>query len=473
MLDPACGCGALLLAALDHLADGGLSPLRAARLLRGHDRDFGSVIVTRVALLLSATQLGASAAGIQRLASELPLQVTQRDVLHQLPDCAADCIVANPPYVRAARRGAESDRIRRDFATARGAFDLQVPFIELAVRTVTEGGTIGLLTSSKFLVADYGRRLRRYLHERATLRELIDLTDCRGAEAGALVNQVITIATRKPPRPGHQVAIFCPESLDDIGPRNQKAQRDLLRSRWPTLRASDDEQSLLARMLDDTVPLRELALVRGGVRGFDYNECCAHMSEATGSRDELPVVTPGNVRAFRAPTSALLRLRGTLWECPVLTDRPPAVSDELWRLFHQPKLIIKGIGPRPTAALWDHPTALMVAVWGAWGEPRVLGAALALLNSLPAAWLHYQQLYAARIPKGSLRIPLSWIQEFPVPRSGLDCLAGVAARRAAASDPAEINAAQHAVDEAAIRAYGLTEADARLMAKAPLREIQV
>ena len=461
VLDPACGCGALLLASLEHLViRGGLTPQDAAQCLRGHDKDLGAVLVTRAALLLLLARLGASERDLPDLAAVLAHSITERDVLRDPPTPGADCVIANPPYVRAARRGDRHRQLRDSFVTARGAFDLQIPFMELALRTVRDGGAAGLLVSNKFLVADYGRALRRYIDENATVRELIDLTDCDGADPGALVNQIIVVAERTAPPDDHAVLVSHPQDVTAPPKPQLRPQHALLGERWPVLRATDAEQRLLGKMLDDTTTLGDVALVRGGVRGFDYTACCEQIREATDESSEVPVLTPGNVRAYAKEPGGAVRLRGTSWTAPVLATRPQAVSEALWDLFHAPKLVIKGVASRPAAAFAGGPTALMVAVWGAWGEETLLWTLLGLLNSHAAAWLHHQQLSTARIPKGSHRVPLSWVRRFPVPRSGLDELAErVSCHVRSGAD------GQASIDASVSRAYGLTEADTQLMAK--------
>lgn len=466
ILDPACGCGSLLLAVLEQLSDHhGLPPSRACEALRGHDRDQGAVALTRLTLLMELRRRGLHDSELRAAAAHLVSSITPRDVLRRRPG-AADCIVLNPPYVRAARGdAAERRRIRSSFSTAVGAFDLQVPFVQLALDATREGGVVGLLVSNKLLVADYGRALRRYMHERATLHSLLDLDERPESQPDAQVNQAILVATLRPARPQHRVRVSRVPALRPT----RRLQCDVLTTRWPALHADARETKIVERMISaDHPPLASLAKVRGGLRGFDYHACCAELFETGG----MPVISPGNLRAYRAPTGQSLRLGGRQWSAPGLRARPAGISETLWRLFRRPKLVVKGIGPRPTAALVGQPAALLVAVWGVWAEQETLWALLALLNSLPVAWLHYQQLHSARIPEGSLRIPLSWLKQLPVPEPALRELAGLGRLRASAGEPSEQAELQQRIDLAVATGYGLGEAEMRLMAKAPLRGVQ-
>jgi len=340
-----------------------------------------------------------------------------------------------------------------------------VPFVQLALDVAREGGTVGLLVSNKLLVADYSRAVRQYMHERATLHSLLDLGERPGSQPDAQVNQAILVATLRPARPEHRVRVSQVSALRPT----LRPQRDVLTTRWPALHAGARGTNIVERMTSASHPrLASLAEVRGGLRGFDYHACCAELTEAAG----MPVISPGNLRAYRAPTGDPLRLGGRRWSAPSLRARPAGISETLWRLFRRPKLVVKGIGPRPTAALVAQPAALLVAVWGIWAEQETLWALLALLNSRPAAWLHYQQLRSARIPEGSLRIPLSWLKELPVPEPALPGLAGLGRLRALADEPSEQAEAQRRIDLAVAAGYGLGKAELRLMEKVPLRDVQ-
>lgn len=478
ILDPACGCGGLLVEALAFLCRRrGADVLTAVSRLRGLDRDLASVVLARLALLAAAHGFGVRGRDLAGVARCLVRQVLPRDAVRGDLPAGAHCVLMNPPYVRAATAGEDRHSLRRRYQTAAGAFDLHIPFVELAVRSTRPGGSLGLLTSDKFLVADYGRKLRALLAEQVQLLRLISLADCDDASPGALVAQVATVAVRGRPEQGHRVEVLHPRALAEIECRSARtvrlAQGDLLLARWPTLRADSAEQQVVATMTSGSVrPLGSMALVRGGVRGFDYGACCRQMAEAQGLPDEMPVLCPGNIRAYRAPSGHSVRLARRGWRAPCLRSRPDPVSSELWQLCSQPKLAIKGVGRRPTAALVNGPAMLLVAVWGVWAEPELLYPLLALLNSRPAAWLHYQQLYTARIPRGSLRIPLSWVAAFPVPATGLRELDSLGRRRIGAATAAEGHSVQEEIDLAAAKAYGLGTDELHLMAQAPLGEVQ-
>lgn len=81
-----------------------------------------------------------------------------------------DIVVGNPPYIKsmAMKRNSPAvrKRVRHYYESARGNWDIYIPFIELSSKTVKCDGFAGLITPIKWLSADYGRALRELLKER-------------------------------------------------------------------------------------------------------------------------------------------------------------------------------------------------------------------------------------------------------------------------------------------------------------------
>src|SRR5690606_24242665 len=85
--------------------------------------------------------------------------------------------------------------------------------------------------------------------------------------------------------------------------------------------------------------------------------------------------------------------------------------------FRRPKLLLRGIAPRLTAAWDSRGLGLLVAVFGL--APRVPGAdplvLTALLNSPLLDFYARCRLLRGRIPRGSWRFPKSLLGELPIP----------------------------------------------------------
>lgn len=86
-----------------------------------------------------------------------------------------DIIVGNPPYV-CLRNMSEDSRqlLSRWNVAASGNSDLYIPFFQIAIENIIEGGKIGLITMNSFLTSLNGRALREYFQETSYSIEIID-----------------------------------------------------------------------------------------------------------------------------------------------------------------------------------------------------------------------------------------------------------------------------------------------------------
>jgi hypothetical protein len=89
-----------------------------------------------------------------------------------------DAVVGNPPYVRIQKIPKEKrEEYKNGFQSASGRFDLSVLFLEYAIDALKEGGSLGFITSNKFLTTQYGKGIRNYLYKESGINVLIDFTD--------------------------------------------------------------------------------------------------------------------------------------------------------------------------------------------------------------------------------------------------------------------------------------------------------
>ncbi|MCB9473505.1 MAG: N-6 DNA methylase [Candidatus Delongbacteria bacterium] len=159
-LDPACGCGAFL-----------------EEIQR---QDPGA---TRVV----GADLDRHALALARLIGDATPAATPWELFHcntlapldSLPDRlrdGVDRIVMNPPYRNGVEEGGlgreERLTLRERFLTARGPFDLYIPFVERALQLLKPDGRMGLLLPDKWLAASYGQALRELLARETRISEL-------------------------------------------------------------------------------------------------------------------------------------------------------------------------------------------------------------------------------------------------------------------------------------------------------------
>lgn len=88
-----------------------------------------------------------------------------------------DVVIGNPPYVRQETLGHEfKEYAKQHYAVYHGVADLYTYFIEKGVSLLRPGGQFGYIVANKWLRANYGKPLRRWLKERR-IEEIVDFGD--------------------------------------------------------------------------------------------------------------------------------------------------------------------------------------------------------------------------------------------------------------------------------------------------------
>ena len=203
VVDPAVGCGALLVAALRVLvARTGQAPHVVAERLYGSDISEDSIARARLLLALASLYLG------DPTEPSTASRIVVADAL--LSDWSEvfgrehfEIVLGNPPYVRyqqleVAHREALSARWA---SCGKGNYNLYFPFFEVA-RTLADpaGSVVAFITPNAFLSSMSGGLLRQWMLDTKYLDDVADFGHHRVFEA--LTYTAVTFAHRSPsPRP--------------------------------------------------------------------------------------------------------------------------------------------------------------------------------------------------------------------------------------------------------------------------------
>lgn len=421
VLDPACGGGALLLAAARVLWDRAGATTAAARAdvvracLRGTDVDARAVAIARRALAL--------ACGVD--AHALHDVVRAADALRDDPGPAVDVVLANPPWVDSARMAAHDPDARRAiaarFATARGNWDLCCPFVERCVALAPDG-VVAVLVPDRVASAPYATAVRALLHG---TRAVVDLLDLRDADLGVDARAVGVVSV--PGRPDDRL----PVGGDP----------------WPL--ADDAADRALVQATAGWPRLRDVAAVTGAATVAEAYAWVPHLTSGAPDADHLPVANSGTIDPWTVHwADAALRYLGRSVRRPVVAVA--ALSPTRRAQAHAPKLVVAGL-TRTLEAFAD--------VDGGWvGAKSTVLVVPATPDDVPwlAAWVHSaaaSRLYRVTwgglaLSGGYLRVGPAQLGALPVPppgplRARLDALGR---RRLGAGDDAARAQVDAAID---------------------------
>lgn len=169
--DIACGCGGFLLTVAEYIHScTGNSYFQIIREnLFGIDLQHYSIERTKLLLALLALMNGEDV--------DLPYNLWIGNTL-----CfnfslmgKVDVVVGNPPYVCARNMSAETlEQVKKWRVCQSGNSDLYIPFFQIAIELVRDGGRIGYITMNSFLTSLNGRSLREYFHEYSYRIQIVD-----------------------------------------------------------------------------------------------------------------------------------------------------------------------------------------------------------------------------------------------------------------------------------------------------------
>lgn len=429
VLDPACGGGAFLLAAVRHGVP--------ARSLRGVDRDPTAVEVCRLGLLLA----GAAEATV-RLGDSLHDDGFSSEEI--------DVVFGNPPWGQKGFRfpPEEAAYLRRRYRSAVGVLDPFKLFVERALELVRPGGRWGMVLPDIVLLKDQ-QAIRDLMLERSALEWIV-----HAGRAFEGVNLDAVVITGRRVRDGvprdHRVSIWhqLPESWASRPPRTRRlAQRVFgeLQGHKLNIYLTQRSMRLLGKLrrvprLGDLFEAHE-GVHTGNARAklFLADPVGRHSAKVIVGRDEL------------APFS--LRWGGTwLNRDPGCLDRSAGDYANLGRAewFERKKIVVRRTGDRVIAAYDDRgyycSNNLFVVLPREPMSARAFRGAVALLNSRFTTW--YFRTVQPRVGRLFAELKILHLVDFPFPE-GFEELAQLRGRP---------------LDEAVFALFGLNASERALVA---------
>ncbi len=342
-----------------------------------------------------------------------------------------DIAVANPPYVNMVTmdRTASNYRetLRAHFSTARGGFDIFVPFVERGLQILSRNGLCAYITPNKLLAAEYAKTLRDYVLSNAQLLSITDLSSASIFEAA--VYPVVTVVS-KDPRSQERSTV-------DIY-RTMGAKRDMQEvvlgysapiaisrrfgNLWSPLLASD-AQALLPIMeccdrLGDVATVSASATVD---EAYKWKEAILDNGEPLYSRDSdryRPFIVSGNIRRFahtwsRSPTQYIKRK----YHSPVIDTSHSTIREQRVSQIRGEKLIISGMSKRITCVYDRQGIAAGTSTVLVIGHTPMDNAFICgLLNSDFMRRVYMVMFGSLSLAGGYLRFGSPQIRELPIPK---------------------------------------------------------
>ncbi len=108
-----------------------------------------------------------------------------------------DAVIGNPPYIRHEEIKDFKEYLKLFYRVYSSTADILIYFFELGIRLIQKGGKLSLIVSNKFMKADYGIILRKFLSE-IQLNDIIDFGELPVFDSASTFPAIINITNNSP-----------------------------------------------------------------------------------------------------------------------------------------------------------------------------------------------------------------------------------------------------------------------------------
>lgn len=197
-LEPSFGEGSFLIEAAQRLLESwnGLSPENLMNCIRGFEINHESLFNVCEQLNALFGKYGIDPSTSQRITNAWLIE--EDFLLAPLPH-KFNYIAGNPPYVRPENiEPVKLTYYRSVFTSMTGRADLYIPFMQKALTSLIDAGSMSLICADAWVRNDFGKGIRKFISECYSLEAYIDMYGLDAFETGVGAYPSITLITRKP-----------------------------------------------------------------------------------------------------------------------------------------------------------------------------------------------------------------------------------------------------------------------------------
>lgn len=346
------------------------------------------------------------------------------EILSKLKDDDAgfDIIVGNPPYVNTLYLENEKEYYSKKFVSAYGGYDIYVLFVELGLKLLKKSGMLGYIMSNKFIVSDYGIEIRKIITNESEIDTIVDLADAKRVFPDALVSPIIITLKKIKPRSTYSFKRFiASKSTDSLSNKYFESipfEKLISSNGTFNVRYTSEKDSIYNKInclkkFGDS----NMFDVRTGIMGFEYWKMAPYVHDGKLSEKDIQIATNSYIDQYHFLWGKSADIyKKKFYEPYANIDQIPINKNTKNLFLKEPKILVRGVAQRLSAVLDYNGVGLLVAVHSIISnnnfDPRFV---VSLLNSKFYNWMHKDRFYLGRIPEGSLKYPVSFLKELPIP----------------------------------------------------------
>ena len=183
-----------------------------------------------------------------------------------------DVVIGNPPYVFAREKVSEEEKnyYTYKYESAKYQVNTYIIFMEQAMLLAKKNGVIGLIVPNSWLMTYSGEALRKLFIEKASVDKIVNLYGKSFEDAS--VETVITVIENKEANSDQVIEIFkANENSKSFDFLHSKMQKDFSKNKgYEFLVFQDNEsESIIEKIQQDCKGLDEVACVKAGLQAYE------------------------------------------------------------------------------------------------------------------------------------------------------------------------------------------------------------
>jgi hypothetical protein len=338
-----------------------------------------------------------------------------------------DIILGNPPYVENKKiKSAEfKKKLVKRFKSAYRLFDLSIVFIEKALELLKEqDGFLSMITTNKFLAADYGIQIRQLLLSNTELKEIINISSLPIFERTAAYPIIITFK-KSLPSANNNVLIKTYQKLNDLNEdskiKSQFLPQKLIQEVPAFVIPISGQIDLINYLYKNFKPFSEsIGDLKIYYRPYGFINWSKHLNNISNkptSKKDLLLIGTGNVGKYYIKFDKSIKIaKKTI---PISYFKYKSEFEDIWQEFTNQKLIFREVAKELTwvydSGIYTNVTGLYFVKIPSFNMDQMFSL-LAIMNSTFMDTIFKTLFSSLHMAGGYLRFNGSFIKRLPVPQ---------------------------------------------------------
>lgn len=155
-----------------------------------------------------------------------------------------DVVIGNPPYIRNRELEIKDKKyFNNKFYSACGQYDIYQLFFEQSIKILKDGGYLGFITSNKYAIADYGKKIREFILDNCKIVSITDVSNLRVFKDASTYPYIIILQKNKNTS-GHKIKGYKTEDESNLYDNKVLINQDeIKKSRDKNLTIKKDSKS--------------------------------------------------------------------------------------------------------------------------------------------------------------------------------------------------------------------------------------